>query len=137
VVKIPEASAVLVLGESNFLLMCDCISEKKKFSHPPLGILFLALPGRVSGRERKEGRGGKRGWKALAMTVWSGRIHTSGVQRKWLLSSEDWEVFNVFSLPQIKCCSLELMVVFSSTYCNPNNFWRGEINNSALDRHSK
>jgi hypothetical protein len=22
-------------------------------------------------------------------------------------------------------------------YCNPNNYWRGEINNSGLHRHSK
>ena len=39
--------------------------------------------------------------KALAMAVWSRRIHGSGVKRKWLLSSEHWEVLNVFSLPQV------------------------------------
>ncbi len=31
------------------------------------------------------------------MTVWSRRINTSGVQRKWLLLSEHWELLNVFS----------------------------------------
>ncbi len=30
----------------------------------------------------------------MAMVVW---IHTSGVQRKWILLSEHWEVLNVFS----------------------------------------
>jgi hypothetical protein len=50
------------------------------------------------------------------MAVWSRRIHTSGVHRKWLLLSEDWEILNVFSLPEIKYCFLEWMVVFSSIY---------------------
>jgi hypothetical protein len=44
------------------------------------------------------------------------RIHVSGVQRMWLLSSDHWELLNVFSLPEIKCWSLEWMVVFSSHY---------------------
>ncbi len=44
------------------------------------------------------------------------RIHVSGVQRKWLLSSDHWELLNVFSLPEIKCWSLEWMTVFSSHY---------------------
>jgi hypothetical protein len=30
-------------------------------------------------------------------------VDPSGVQRKWLLSSEPWEMLNVFSLPEIKC----------------------------------
>ena len=38
----------------------------------------------------------------------------SGVQRKWLISY--WELVNVFSLSEIKCCSLEWMTVFSSDY---------------------
>ncbi len=33
------------------------------------------------------------------MAVWSRRIHASGVHRKWLVSSEHWELLNVFSLP--------------------------------------
>ena len=36
------------------------------------------------------------------MAVWSRRIHASGVHSKWLLSSEHWELLNVFSLPQIR-----------------------------------
>jgi hypothetical protein len=43
-------------------------------------------------------------------------IHTSGVQRMCLLSSDHWELLNVFSLPEIKGYSLEWMTVFSSHY---------------------
>jgi hypothetical protein len=60
-----------------------------------LSKIFTA--GAVSRRERKGGRGGKRRWKVLTMTVWSRRINTSGVQRKWLLLTEYWELLNVFS----------------------------------------
>ncbi len=42
--------------------------------------------------------------------------HASGVQRMWLLSSDHWELLNVFSLPEIKCYNLEWMTVFSSHY---------------------
>jgi hypothetical protein len=62
------------------------------------GFLFKSCTtGVVSRRERKGGRGGKRRWKALAMAVWSRRINTSGVQSKWLLLSEHWQLLNVFS----------------------------------------
>ena len=33
-----------------------------------------------------------------------------------ILSSDHWELLNVFSLPEIKCCNLEWMTVFSSHY---------------------
>jgi hypothetical protein len=39
-----------------------------------------------------------------------------GVQRMWILSSDHWELLNVFSLPEFKCCNLEWMTVFSSLY---------------------
>jgi hypothetical protein len=29
-------------------------------------------------------------------------IHVSGVSRKWILSSDNWELLNVFSLHEIK-----------------------------------
>ena len=45
------------------------------------------------------------------MTVWSQRIHTSGVERQFLRSSDHWDLI-VFSLPEIKCCNLEWMSVF-------------------------
>ncbi len=71
---------------------------------------------RVSRREEKDRRRGNRRWKTLVMTMWSRRIHTSGVQRKWLLWSDNWELLNVFSLSEIKYSILEWMTVFSSQY---------------------
>jgi hypothetical protein len=43
-------------------------------------------------------------------------VECSGVQRKSILSSDHWDLLNVFSLSEIKCCSLEWMTVFSSHY---------------------
>ena len=51
------------------------------------------------------------------MAVWIHMIHASGVQRKWLLSSDHWDLLNEFSLPEIKYCNgLEWMTVFSLHY---------------------
>jgi hypothetical protein len=44
-------------------------------------------------------------WKTLVTKVCRQKIHTSDVQRKWLLSSDHWELLNVFSLPEIKYCT--------------------------------
>ncbi len=87
------------------------------FSPPPPPPFFF--PPSVSvGREEKdrgqEEREQER-WKSLVMTMWI-RMHTSGVQRMWLLSSDHWELLNVFSLPEIKYCNLEWMTVFSPHY---------------------
>ncbi len=46
------------------------------------GVFFFQR----EGKERSGGEG--KGWKALVMTVWSKRMHASGVQTKWLLSSD-------------------------------------------------
>jgi hypothetical protein len=40
-------------------------------------------------------RGEGEGWNVLVMTVWNKRIHGSGVQNKWYLSSDHWELLNV------------------------------------------
>ena len=41
---------------------------------------------------------------------------TAAAPSPWLLLSDHWELLNVSSLPEIKCCSLEWMAVFSSIY---------------------
>jgi hypothetical protein len=94
---------------------------KNLFFHfwPPPGVKSLFLfPSRARflGGKEKDGRRGKSRWKALDMSVWSGRIHASGVQGKWLLSSDPGELLNVFSLPEIKCCNFEWMTVWLSFY---------------------
>jgi hypothetical protein len=72
------------------------------FSPPPVvSFLFSALLAFLGGKE-KDDRKGKRRWKAL--------------QRKWLLSSDHWDLLNVFSRPEIKYSGLEWMTVFSSYY---------------------
>jgi hypothetical protein len=56
------------------------------------------------------------------MATWSKRIHATGVQSKWLLSSDHWELLHVFSLPEIKYCNWDWMTVFSSNY--PSTTWK-------------
>jgi hypothetical protein len=70
------------------------------FSHPPHPVIFFFVPSWVCFWEGKKRRGGRE--KEMEDTGDDSVEPVSGVQRKWLLSSEHWEVQNVFSLPQIK-----------------------------------
>ena len=68
----------------------------------PLGDFFFPLRSAfsVEGKKRREGR--EKEMEGTGDGSVDPRIHESGVQRKWLLSSDHWELLNVFSLPEIK-----------------------------------
>ncbi len=87
------------------------------FSPPPTGVFFSPLTAcfwrERKGREERE--------KEMEDTdddsvTGSGRIHGSGVEWKCLLSSEHWDLQNVFSLSEIKWYNLKWMTVFYSYY---------------------
>jgi len=100
------------------------------FFFPPsarfVGNSVKALGGRErKGREERE----KEMEDTVHVTV---GIHTSGGQRKWLLSSDPSDLLNVFRLPEINFFILELMTLFSSYY--PSTSWKVCVDMLVYDR---